>query len=147
MGVREKFEERIKRKLQEITELEMKIGEARAYIQAMQEAGKLLPRESNGHSAESVLKPGSAAYRAMQVLREAGHPLHITEILKASGGPVTKERKILVGGTLSRYARVGQIFAKTAPNTFTLIGRGVDAEPPEDFGKDNEFDAGGDDDM
>jgi hypothetical protein len=137
MGAREKIEERIRRKEQEIAELTARIAEARAYIQGMQEASKMLPRDgANGDTPESVLRTGSTAYRAMEVLRDAEGPLHITDILKAIGTSNTKANRILVGGTLSRYVRGNQIFVRTGPNTFALANKGAEHEPPEDFGTD-----------
>lgn len=137
MGIREKIEERIRRKEQEISEWTTKIAEGRSYIQGLQEAVKLMPKEGNIASApELALRPGSAAHRAMEVLREAANPLHINALLKAMGKQNTKEQRVLVGGTLSRYARLGQIFLRTGPNTFTLLNKSDESEPPEGFGSE-----------
>jgi len=134
MGMREKLDEKIKRKEQEILEFEAKIREARAYIQALHEAAKLLPREEakNGN-AETMLRPGGSAYKAFKALQEAGRPLHIKDILKAIGIPNNKTNRISLGGTLARYSRNNDIFKRTAPNTFALL-EGGDEEPPENFG-------------
>jgi len=135
MGIREKLEDRIKRKEQEIQEYEAKIRESRAYVQALQDAAKLLPREeARGGGAEAVLRPGGSAHKAFQALDAAEKPLHITEILKAIGMANTPKNRISVGGTLARYARNKEIFLRTAPNTFSLLSKNGAEEPPDDFG-------------
>jgi len=135
MGMREKLEDKINRKQQEILEFQAKIREAQAYIQALQDAAKLLPREEARHgTGEAALRPGGSAHKAFQALRSAGKPLHVTEILKAIGMPNSKNNRLALGGTLGRYARNKEIFDRTAPNTFTLLKSESLEEPPEDFG-------------
>lgn len=139
MGMKERLDDRIKRKEQEIAEFQAKIREAQAYIQAMQDAAKLLPREeARSSKAEAVLRPGASAHKAFHALREAGKPMHITEILKAIGMSSNKANRISLGGTLARYSRNDEIFVRTAPNTFGLIEfGGISEEPPDDFGVDD----------
>lgn len=138
MGMKERLDDRIKRKEQEIAEFQAKIREAQAYIQALQDAAKLLPREEARNSkAEAVLRPGGSAHKAFLALREAGKGMHITEILKAIGMPNNKANRISIGGTLARYSRNSEIFARTAPNTFGLIESASSEEPPDDFGVSN----------
>lgn len=135
MGMKEKLEEKIRRKRQEIQELQGRIREAGAYIQALEEASKLLPRENvKRASVESVLRPGSGAHRAYVALQAAGKPLHIVEIMKAIGMPINKNSRLTIGGTLSRYSRNGQVFRRTAPNTFSIMDNANSDEPPEGFG-------------
>ncbi|SRR5712692_5770150 len=135
MGIKEKLEDKIQRKGQEILEFNAKIREAQAYIQALQEAAKLMPREEarNG-GGEAALRPGGSAHKAFHALKSAGKPLHVTEILKAIGMPNTKNNRLALGGTLARYARNKLIFDKTAPNTFTVLNHESQEEPPDDFG-------------
>lgn len=135
MGMKEKLEEQIRRKRQEIQELQGRIREAGAYIQALEEASKLLPRENvQRASVESVLRPGSGAHRAYVALQAAGKPLHIVDIMKAINMPVNKKSRLAIGGTLSRYSRNGQVFRRTAPNTFSIMDNANSDEPPEGFG-------------
>ncbi|GKS65311.1 hypothetical protein YTPLAS72_26150 [Nitrospira sp.] len=134
MGIREKIEERIRRKEQEIADWTTKIAEARSYIQGLQEAIKLMPKEGATSSApELALRPGSSAHHAMEALKASPIPLHINALLKAMGKENTKEQRVLVGGTLSRYARLGQVFSKTGPNTFTLLNKSEESETSDDF--------------
>lgn len=137
MGLRQKLDEKIRKKEQEIQSLETSIREARVYLQAMQDMLKLIPRDdSTKDGAETdLLKPGSAVFRAMQAIKEAGKPLHISAILRAMDVPDEKKHRVSLGGSLARYVRDGQIFTRSAPNTFGLVAmsQGGD-EPPEDFG-------------
>lgn len=110
---------------------------ALSYIQALQDTLKALPREiSEARSAEQVLRPGSAVAKARDVLQRAGKPMHITEILNAMGRDIDKESRLSLAGSISNYVRRGEIFVRTAPNTFGLSGMksGSPDEPPADFG-------------
>jgi|ERR1022692_721257 hypothetical protein len=119
MGIRENFQRLVNKKQEEIASLELQIREAGAYLQALQDSMKLLPRDSNG-IGEHTLRPGSALAKARDVLKAVGTPLPIAEILKAMGKPQDKKHRVSLVGTLSGYARDGKTFTKTAPNTFGL---------------------------
>lgn len=139
MGLKAKFEERIKRKELEITEYETKIREAKSYLQALQDSMKLLPKESIGANAGSgTLRPGSNVYKTYEYLKRIGKPAHINEILKTLGKDVNKTEKVNLASTLGSYVRKRDVFTRTAPNTFSLIefSNQID-EPPDDFGMDS----------
>lgn len=53
------------------------------------------------------------------------------------GRPLTSQNKISVGGSISNYVRRGEIFIRTAPNTFGLVGMTPEVAdvPPADFGR------------
>lgn len=143
MSTRRKFEDRIRKKESEIQELEMQIREARAYIQALQEAFKLLPREPVGGGTdgdEDVLRAGSAVASARDVLQRQGKPLHLLDILIAIGKAPNAANRASLGGSLAAYVRKGEIFSRPAPNTFGLLEfpHPVRAEIPAGFGKRNE---------
>lgn len=143
MGVRESIQKLIDKKQQEIRDLEMRLRESTAYIQALQDSIKLLPREASEEQPE--LRANSALARTRDLIRNSGKPLHISELLKLLGKPTDKKNRVSLSGTLSSYARSGRIFTKTAPNTFSLIelngtssdsNFAVDAdELPPTFGK------------
>src|SRR5437870_11893144 len=139
MGIREKFQKLLTKKQEEIVALEHQIREAKAYVQGLQDSMKLLPRDGSG-IAEHTLREGSALAKTRDVLRAAGVPLPIADILKSLGKPNDKEHRTSLAGTLSGYARDGKVFTKTAPNTFGLLEfratpSGADGdEIPEDFG-------------
>jgi len=142
MGLREKFDERIKRKESEIQGLENQIREAKAYLQALQDSLKLLPREEktqgNVNSVESILRPNSNIYKTYELLKRTGEALQIDEILKGIGKDISKKERVYLAGSLGWYVRKKEIFTRPAPNTFGLIGKKDDQleEPPEDFGLD-----------
>lgn len=141
MGVRENFQKLIGKKEQEVAELELRIRETRAYIQALEDSMKLLPRDMNVE-IDHTLRPDSALAKARDAIRGAGSPLPISDILKALGKPPDKKNRVSLAGTLSNYARKGKVFTKTAPNTFGLVefartapaATSSDSELPEEFG-------------
>ncbi|MEO8383473.1 MAG: hypothetical protein ABI779_27700 [Acidobacteriota bacterium] len=145
MGLREDIIRRIEKKQQELADKEMAFAldraGAQAYIQAMQDMLKSLPKESSdapARRAEQVLRPGSAMAQAREAIRAAGRPLHINEIISAMGRAATSANRISVGGSISNYVRRGEIFVRTAPNTFGVIGMAAAEEaeaPPPDFGR------------
>lgn len=137
MGFREKLEDKIKKKELEIKEYESKIIEAKAYLQGLQEAVKMLPREElRNVPVESALRPGSVIFKAFELLKQAGKPMHVADILKGLGKLTTKKDRVSISGSLGWYVRKNQIFSRPSPNTFGLIEWETDAsiEPPADFG-------------
>jgi hypothetical protein len=118
MGLREKFDEKIRKKEQEIQEYEARIREARASIDAWLEAKRLLPREDE--VPERTLRPDSLVGKTFAILQTADKPLHVSEILKRMGEPNTAEKRVSLSGSLAAYVRRGEIFTRPAPNTFGL---------------------------
>ncbi len=142
MEIREKLQELLDGKQQEIRDLELQIEKARAYVQALQDSMRFLPRDSG----DVTLRPGTALAKTRDILRTAGKPLHITEILKALNEPADKKHRLSLSGSLSAYVRNSQIFTRPAPNTFGLteMSKGANGsadtggfEIPENFGEDN----------
>jgi hypothetical protein len=144
MGAREEVVKKIARKQQEISDLELRIREGRAFIQGMEEVLKILPKENSLQKAEQILRPGTAIYSAREAIKQAARPLHIADLLKALKLEVNKKNRLSLSGSLSGYARRGEVFTRPAPNTFGLVefgesfGRQDLAEPPDDFGGDVE---------
>jgi TolA-binding protein len=140
MKIRDELQKRIEKKQLEIRELEKQLAAANAYIEAMQDSLKLLPKDSAGGKVgpEQTLRPGSTVAKAREAILKAGKPLHITEILKAIDRPVDKNNRVSLSGSLSGYVKRGEIFTRPAPNTFGLAALNHDEmpveEPPEDFG-------------
>jgi hypothetical protein len=140
MGLRGNFQKLIDKKQQEIRNLEIQLREASAYIQALQDSMKLLPRDAEtGTETEHDLREGSTLAKTRDLLRHSGTSMPIAEILKLLGKPLDKKHRISLAGTLSSYARKGRVFNKTGPNTFGLIEFGAvaessDEELPADFG-------------
>jgi hypothetical protein len=155
MGIRREIERKIERKEKELRELEqetaIRLREGAAYIQALQESLKLLPKESPDEITV-VLRAGSAVTKARDAIREAGRPLHVSELLKILGKPITPVAKAGLAGSLAWYVRKNEIFTRPAPNTFGLVElngakevpesaldfEGFEGqEPPENFGLEN----------
>lgn len=142
MSLRRKFERKIRDKDQEIQHLERSLIEAKAYLQAMQDAIRLIPAEGsaeNGEaSSEMVVRPGSAMEAAVKALRDSGSPMHIMDLLKAMGKEPSPENRSSVGSQLAAYVRKGFLITRPAPNTFGLSEWGstsdTDGGPPDDFG-------------
>lgn len=120
MGLREDFQKRVVKKEQEIAGLETQIREARIYIQALQDSMKLLPR-TDAVSGQSSLRPNSSLYKAHEALRNAGKPLHITNLLQAMGRSTEKASRLSLASSIAAYVRRGEIFTRPAPNTFGLV--------------------------
>ncbi len=145
MGARESLKKLIEKKQSEISDLEIKLREAKAYIQALQDSIKILPLDANDEQPE--LRPNSALAKTRDLIKNSGKPLHITEILQLLGKPNDKKNRVSISGTLSSYSRNHKIFIKTGPNTFGLIELGMNSnsgshaggdeldELPETFGK------------
>ena len=143
MSARSQVEKKIQSKQQEIADLEAQMDKAEAYIQAMQEVLRLLPREEgDAVSGEQLPRHGSAMAQTRELLLETGKPMHITEILKGIGKENTKSQRLSVSGSLRSYARKGQVFTQEGGNVFGLVefpisngnGRSPREVPPKEFG-------------
>ena len=144
MGAKEALQKIADKKVAEIRQLELQLAQAEAYLQALQDSMKVLPREQKDLvelGAEPVLREGSALAQAQVILKAAGRPMHISEILKAMGKANEKNERISLSGSMASYVRKGSIFRKTGPNRFALIGMNdpaplseEDAKLPEGFG-------------
>lgn len=140
MKFRDDLLKRIEKKELEIRDLEKQLAAAQAYLQALQETIRMLPKEPRtGQSPPAqILRPGSGVAKAREAILKAGKPLHITELLKALGRAVDKNSRVSLSGSLSGYVKRNEIFTRPAPNTFGLIelnhSQMPEDEPPEDFG-------------
>ncbi|MDQ3563212.1 MAG: winged helix-turn-helix domain-containing protein [Pseudomonadota bacterium] len=142
---RQKLESLIRKKHEHIQDLEAqtqelvtRTREAKAYLQALTDMLRLSPKEGGVVAqANELLRPGSAMSKARDAIKQAGHPLHISEIVSAIGKENSKKSRLSVAGSLAGYVRKGLIFIRPAPNTFGLIDTEfvtVEEEPPENFG-------------
>jgi hypothetical protein len=139
MADRRSIEGMLKRKEQEIQDLETQLKEARIYVQALQDVLKRFPKEPEGiANADAILRAGSMVAQARDVILKIGKPLHVDQILVEQGKELTREHRTALGGSLSAYVRRGIIFTRAAPNTFGLLEltkrEGEQPEPPSDFG-------------
>jgi hypothetical protein len=133
MDIKKELDRKIEKKRQEIADLEKQLAEGRAYLQALEDTMKLLPKDSV-INRQFVLRTGSVLAKVQEVLKKRGSPLHIEDILKQIGQPNDKKQKLSLSGSLATYARDGKVFTRgPAPNTFGLIDF-ENGGPPEDFG-------------
>ena len=121
MGLREKVQKEIGKRQEEVRELESQIVKCNAYIQAFQDTLKMIPKDQEPSSTEVTLRHGSLVAKARDVIRSAGKPLHVGEILAAMGKPEGKKNRVGLSGSLSAYVRIGKIFTRRGPNVFGLI--------------------------
>ena len=146
MNEKKKIEDKLARKEREIVSLEQKIKDAKVYVKALKDVLSLLSDDTSNDSAESKLKEGSSAARAHKIIIDAGQPVHIDKILIAMGKEVSRSTKSSVTSAIAAYARKGEIFIRTAANTFGLIELGhveeneEKAQPPKNFGAVENFD-------
>lgn len=139
MGLRAKIEEKIRKKEEEIKEYENKIKETRAYLQALQDTIKMLPKEiENGVVVENMLKPGSNIAKTYDLLKKTGKPVHLNDILVGIGKTITKKDRVSLSGSLGWYVRRNEIFTRPAPNTFGLRNFEEVIGPPDGFGIDKD---------
>ena len=92
MGAREGLQRLIDKKEAEIADLEIRVREGKAYIQALQDSMKILPRDAGGEQPE--LRPESALAKTRDFIKNSGKPLHIIEILKLLGKPTDKKNRV-----------------------------------------------------
>ena len=121
MRLREKVQKEIEKKQEEVRGLEGQILACNVYIQAFQDTLKMIPKDQEPSSTEVTLRHGSLVAKARDVIRSAGKPLHVGEILAAMGKPEGKKNRLGLSGSLSAYVRDGKIFTRPGPNVFGLI--------------------------
>lgn len=143
MGVRESLQKLADKKDSEISDLRLKLAQAEAYLQAIQDSLRVLPKEPLSDKAEPELRPGTLLSQARDILLTEGKPLHVNEILKRIGKTVNKSNRVSLSGSLSAYVRKRTIFKKAGPNIFALIDTPLpstevqnngEGELPEGFG-------------
>ena len=145
MSDRQRVENRLRRKEQEIVRLEEKIKEARAYAQALRDVLRIMGTGAGSSGDDSanavVLRAGSAVEKARAEILRQRAPVHISDLLEALGKDSTRENRASLTGSLSAYVRRGEIFTRPQPSTFGLLelGQTEKAEeaptPPRGFGQ------------
>lgn len=136
MSIRKKIESNIKRKYEEIQELNDKLRAAESYVQALQDTLKHLPRDDGDIASDASVRPGSKVAKALAALKNNNKPMHVTEILKALGEEETRENRASLSGSLGAYVRDGKIFTRPGPNLFGLAewNQPEREDFPDDFG-------------
>lgn len=141
MNERHIIEERLRKKEQEVQQLEEKIRAGRIYMQALQDVLRLMasPKEAVVH-AETAIRPGSLVAKAREAIFAHKSPMHITDLLKALGLEQSRENRASLTSSLSAYVRRQEVFTRPSPGTFGLVEldhHTTDSEsdePPQGFG-------------
>jgi len=148
---RRQIEERLRKKQSEVAALEEKLRAAKIYVAALQDVLKMLGGNDDGASAGGKLRAGSAVAQARDIILERGEPVHLDDLIRTMGKPLTQSAKSSLVGSLAAYVRQDDIFTRTAPNTFGLIELGhreaeaeeTPDEPPAGFGRESVANFGG----
>lgn len=142
MDERGKIADQIRKKEREIESLEERLKTARVYLHAFRDVLKMLDTAPASGSGAAALKPGSAVAQARDAILRARKPLHITALLGALSKEDNRESRASLASSLAAYARRGEIFIRSAPNTFGLSELGHEAikvpdevVPPAGFGR------------
>jgi hypothetical protein len=137
----EEIRRRIDKKKRDLEKLEHDLRDGKVYLRALEDTYRLL---EDGDGSEPALRPGSDLAQAQEMIRKAGRPLHVSEILAMLGKGADTKSKESLSGSLSSYARKGQVFTKAGPNKFGLTDMPAEPdngtaakqdEPPDDFGE------------
>lgn len=137
------IQDKIKKKEQEIQLLEDKLRTAKVYLNALHDISKAISKESHTNTDSAVLREGSAVTQARDFILRKGQPVHINDLLEGLGRGMTRESRASLTSSIAAYVRRGDVFTRSAPNTFGLIELGhtnsVDfegqSEPPDGFGQ------------
>lgn len=151
MTERSIIEVRIKRKETEIQSLEKKLATARVYLQALKDIERAIEKSSNEEEISGIpLRKGSFVAQAREIILKLGAPVHIDTLLRHLGREPNRENKASLAGSLAAYVRRGEVFTRTAPNTFGLVEmqhaevEEAPSEPPQGFGGLPSFPTSGD---
>lgn len=137
------IQDKIKKKEQEIQTLEEKLRTAKVYLNALHDIAKALSKESHTNTDSAVLREGSAVTQARGLILRRGVPVHINDLLEGLGRGMTRESRASLTSSIAAYVRRGEVFTRSAPNTFGLIELGHttsvesdgQSEPPDGFGQ------------
>ena len=129
MSLRDDFLRRIQKKQAEIEGMRTNLRIEERYLEALQDAYKLLPRageESNGSRATGFRK-GSGVAKAYEALKRTGHTMHIKDLVEEMGLKANRANTQGLASSLRSYVLKGEVFTKPAPNTYGLIEFGETA--------------------
>lgn len=144
MSEQKRIEDRLRKKMGEVANLEEKLRTAKIYVAALQDVLKMFQGEEEPADAPGKLRAGSGVAQAREIILVRGEPTHLDELLVAMGKPLTQSAKSSLAGSLAAYVRQNEIFTRTAPNTFGLIELEHESveeeaeadEPPAGFGRE-----------
>ncbi len=131
--------EKIRKKESEIATLEEKLKSARIYLTALNDILRSLEKVADEDNVET-LRLGSTIALARDTILQNGKPLHISELLTLLDKGDSKEIRASLTSSIASYVKRGEVFVRTAPNTFGLLELGHSPEsthesvPPAGFG-------------
>lgn len=128
MSVRTDLEKRVEKEKQKLVELRSQVERSEAFLQGLQEALNMLPKEKEPRQSKSKtksklkgkLRSGSDMEKVYNLLRQNTSPMHISKILVGIGKEDTNPNRMSLAGSLGRYVRNGRIFSRVGGNLFTL---------------------------
>lgn len=138
MSARGDIEKRIEREKQKILDLQSQIEKSEHFILGLLEALKFVPQDGNVHEPKRVLQPGSVVKKVEELLRQAGKPMHMDDIIR--GVPGAKRPSLV--SSLSRHVKKGTIFKRVGASTYSLLECDAPTKQkesidlPPDFGKE-----------
>ncbi len=109
--------------MEKIGEIEMKLREEKIYLNALQDTLKLAPGSNGNANGNAELRTGSLVALAREILRKAGKPMHVREILKDMAKEATRNNRVSLSGSRGGYIRRNQIFTnqnKKSMNTLDV---------------------------
>src|SRR5438270_5903768 len=129
--IKSELEKRLKKKRAEVTSLkeeienfEDKIADRKYRIEVLEDAIRehlslynLLPSDA---IPQITFRQNSDGALVHKILRAAGKPLYVDEILKQLDREIDVDSRASLAGQLGGYFRKGQVFTRPAPNTFGL---------------------------
>jgi len=135
-----KYTDKIQSLESDRAEIEKRLIETRAYLQALEDTMKHVSRGEPGSGDTARVRLGGVVDKTIKTLTAANAPMHVGKILEALGNESTSQTRKALSAQLNTYVRSTRIFKRTAPNTFGLIewstsAKGGDSEggdPPED---------------
>ena len=94
-------------KKEEIVETEAKTPELQAFLQGLQEALNVLPKDSSVDT-DRTSREGSNMAIAREFLIKSGHPMHIKDILRGIGKENTRKQSFLCRGIINQLCQKGR---------------------------------------
>jgi hypothetical protein len=147
MSTRTDLEKRIEKERQRIATLRSEVERAEAFMQGLQEALAMLPKEKEIRQGKTKvrsklkgkLRSGSDIEKVYNLLLQNGSAMHLSDILIGIGKEDTKANRMSFAGSLGRYVRNGKIFTRVGPNLFSLkqfadTAAKIPLELPKEFG-------------
>ncbi len=100
----------------ELARLEAELAAGRAYLRSLEE--RINAAETRGTDEE---QDGDPVVAIRRLIREAGQPLYIDDILRGLDRPLNRESREEILQLLRSWVRRGEIFTRPRPAIFGLV--------------------------